>query len=50
METLHLRLARLRSIPIVGMVPSAAGAGSNLQRLLERGLGRRRGESNGIGA
>jgi len=33
----------------VGKVPLAAGAGSNLQRLLERGLGRRRGETNGIG-
>jgi hypothetical protein len=32
-----------------GWFPPAAGAGSNLQRLLERGLGRRRGESNGIG-
>jgi hypothetical protein len=30
------------------MVPPAAGAGINLQRFLERGLGRR-GESNGIG-
>jgi hypothetical protein len=34
----------------VGMVPPAAGAGSNLQRLLARGLGRRRGEPSGIGA
>ena len=34
----------------VGKVPLAAGAGSNLQRLLERGLGRRRGEPNGIDA
>jgi hypothetical protein len=34
----------------VGRVPSAAGAGSNLQRLLNRGLGRRRGETNGIDA
>ena len=32
----------------VGKVPLAAGAGSNLQRLLERGLGRRRGEPSGI--
>jgi hypothetical protein len=32
----------------VGKVPSAAGAGSNLQRLLERGLGRRKGEPGGI--
>ena len=32
----------------VGKVPPAAGAGSNLQRLLERGLGRRRGEPGGI--
>ena len=32
----------------VGKVPPAAGAGSNLQRLLERGLGRRRGEPEGI--
>src|SRR5215470_2373428 len=34
----------------VGKVPSTAGAGSNLRRLLERGLGRRIGESIGIGA
>ena len=33
----------------VGKVPPAAGAGRNLQRLLERGSGRRRGEPNGIG-
>ena len=32
----------------VGKVPLAAGAGRNLQRLLERGLGRRRGEPHGI--
>ena len=32
----------------VGKVPPAAGAGRNLQRLLERGLGRSRGEPNGI--
>jgi hypothetical protein len=32
----------------VGKVPPAAGAGSNLQRLHERGLGRSRGEPNGI--
>ena len=32
----------------VGKVPPAAGAGSNLQRLHELGLGRRRGEPNGI--
>jgi len=32
----------------VGEVPSAAGAGSHLQRLLKRGLGRRRGEPCGI--
>ncbi|PYX78027.1 MAG: hypothetical protein DMG70_33095 [Acidobacteria bacterium] len=31
----------------VGKVPSVAGAGSNLHKLLERGLGRRRGEPNG---
>ena len=31
----------------VGKVLLAAGAGSNLQRLLERGLGRRRGERVG---
>ena len=31
----------------VGKVPPAAGAGSNLQRLLARGLGRRRGERVG---
>src|ERR1019366_124588 len=31
----------------VGKVPLAAGAGRNLQRLLERGLGRRRGERVG---
>jgi hypothetical protein len=31
----------------VGKVPPAAGAGRNLQRLLERGLGRRRGERVG---
>ena len=31
----------------VGMVPPAAGAGRNLQRLLERGLGRRGGERVG---
>ena len=31
----------------VGKVPGTAGAGSNLQRLLERGLGRRRGERVG---
>ena len=34
----------------VGKVPWAAGAGSNLHRLLERGLGRRRGEPIGIDA
>jgi hypothetical protein len=33
----------------VRKVPPAAGAGIYLQRFLERGLGRRRGESNGIG-
>jgi hypothetical protein len=32
----------------VGKIPSAAGAGRNLQRLHERGLGRSRGEPNGI--
>jgi len=32
----------------VGKVPPAAGAGSNLQRLHERGLGRSRGEPGGI--
>jgi hypothetical protein len=31
----------------IGKVPPAAGAGRNLQRLLERGLGRRRGERVG---
>ena len=31
----------------VGKVPPAAGAGRNLQSLLERGLGRRRGERVG---
>jgi hypothetical protein len=34
----------------VGKIPLAAGAGSNLQRLLERGKSRSRGEPNGIGA
>jgi hypothetical protein len=34
----------------VGKIPVAAGAGSNLRRLHERGQGRRRGESPGIGA
>ena len=34
----------------VGKVPPAAGAGSNLQRLLARGISRRRGEPSGIGA
>jgi hypothetical protein len=32
----------------VGKVPPAAGAGSNLQRLHERGLGRSGGEPGGI--
>ncbi len=34
----------------VGKIPWAAGAGRNLQRVLERGSSRRTGEPNGIGA
>jgi hypothetical protein len=35
---------------IVGNIPLVAGVDSNLRRLLERGLGRRRGEPEGMGA
>jgi len=42
------RVQKFIETMIVGKVPLAAGAGSNLQRLLERGLGRSRGERTGL--